>query len=77
MKYLLRFLLLAFFILLGYGYLLKNSGDEMGDKWIGVSILLLALVIMPLFIFHRYKNKNFSDYMYKTDKREEEKSENQ
>ncbi|NHN27179.1 hypothetical protein FIA58_015965 [Flavobacterium jejuense] len=77
MKYILRFLLIAFFGLVGYGYLLKNSENAEGDKWIGLGVLLLSLVLMPLFIFHRYRKKNIKDFVLKNLPKEEEKSENQ
>ena len=77
MKYILRFLLICFFCFLGYGYFLKNSGSAAGDKWIGISVLLLSLIIMPLFIFHRYRKKNIKDFVLKNVSKEEEKTENQ
>lgn len=77
MKYILRLLLLAFFCLVGYGYLLKNAENTEGDKWIGLGVLLLSLVLMPLFIFHRYRKKNIKDFVLKNLPKEEEKSENQ
>lgn len=77
MKYILRLLLAAFFGLVGYGYLLKNGENTEGDKWIGLGVLLLSLVLMPLFIFHRYRKKNIKDFVLKNLPKEEEKSENQ
>lgn len=77
MKYILRLLLLSFFTLVGYGYFLKNSGNSDGDKWIGIGVLILSLVLMPLFIYHRYRNKNIKDYVLKNTNQKKEKSENQ
>lgn len=77
MKYILRFLLITFFGLVGYGYLLKNSENVEGDKWIGLGVLLLSLVLMPLFIFHRYRKKNIKDFVLKNLPKDKEKSENQ
>lgn len=77
MKYILRFLLICFFCLLGYGYFLKNSENQEGDKWIGVSVLLLSLILMPLFIFHRYRKKSIKDFVLKNTQTDQEKSENQ
>lgn len=77
MKYILRFLLISFFCFLGYGYFLKNSGNVEGDKWVGISVLLLSLVLMPLFIFHRYRKKNMKDFVLKNIPKEGEKAENQ
>ena len=77
MKYILRLLLLIVFGFIVFGYYHKNSGSEEGDKWIGIGILILALVLMPLFIYHRYKDKNLNDYMYKIGDEKKEDTENQ
>ena len=37
----------------------------------------MALVLMPVFIYHRYKTKNVKDYMFKSAQKEEENIENQ
>ena len=64
MKYVIRILFLAIIILVSYGYYLKNSGDHpTGDKWVGIGILGASFVLMPIFIYHRWKNKKVKDYM--------------
>jgi len=63
MKHVLRFLLIAIIVGVGVGYYFKNTGDSpTGDKIIGISILALSFILMPLFIYHRYKNKDLSGY---------------
>ncbi|NER18980.1 hypothetical protein [Spongiivirga citrea] len=63
MKHILRFLLIVIIIGVAVGYYFKNSGDSpTGDKIIGISILALSFILMPLFIYHRYKNKDLSGY---------------
>ena len=64
MKWIIRILLIAVIGLVGYGYSVKSYESTEGDKWIGTGILILALVLMPLFIYHRYKNKNINDYRF-------------
>ena len=34
-----------------------------GDKWVGIAILTASFILMPLFIYHRWKNKKVKDYM--------------
>lgn len=64
MKYILSVLLIVVSSLIGYGYMLKNSGDHInGDKWVGVGILTGAFVLMPVFIYHRWKDRKVKDYM--------------
>lgn len=64
MKYVLKILLLLIIILVGFGYYLKNAGNHVeGDKWVGIGILIASFILMPLFIYHRWKNKKVKDYM--------------
>ncbi len=61
-----RFVLTTLLILviggMSYGYYLKESGDFNGEILIGVGVLVIAFIIMPLFIFHRYKKKDMSSF---------------
>jgi len=64
--------------MLGYGFYIKSTGDANGEIIIGLGVLMIAFVLMPLFIYHRYKNKDLSsfelkDFMQKV-KEEEEKN---
>jgi uncharacterized membrane protein YdjX (TVP38/TMEM64 family) len=77
MKYIIRIILATIIGLIGYGYYLKNANTAEGDKWIGIGVLLIAFVLMPLFIYHRYKNKNVKDYLMSNFTQEKEKTENQ
>ena len=77
MKYIIRIVLAAIIGLIGYGYYLKNTTINEGDKWIGIGVLLIAFVLMPLFIYHRYKNKNVKDYLMSNFTEDKEKTENQ
>ncbi|MGV8945182.1 MAG: hypothetical protein ACOH1N_02020 [Lutibacter sp.] len=78
MKFVILFILILFIGMLGSGYYLKSSGDTNGDIVIGIGVLIVAFVLMPLFIFHRYKNKNIRDFTFdkfKKDLEERSKSE--
>ncbi|MFA5298802.1 MAG: hypothetical protein WC389_11410 [Lutibacter sp.] len=78
MKFLIIFILILFLGMLGTGYYLKNSGDANGDIVIGIGVLIVAFILMPLFIYHRYKNKNIRDFTFdkfKKDLEERSKSE--
>lgn len=77
MKYIIRIILVTIIGFIGYGYYLKNTGITDGDKWVGIGVLLIAFVLMPLFIYHRYKNKNVKDYLMSNFTQEKEKTENQ
>lgn len=65
MKFVLSTILVLIIASLGYGFYLKNTGDANGEIVIGVSVLIIAFILMPLFIFHRYKNKDLSNFNIK------------
>ena len=64
MKFVLSTILIFVLGMLTYGFYIKNSGDVQGEIIIGISVLIVAFVLMPLFIYHRYKNKNLSDFKF-------------
>lgn len=75
MKFVLIFLLIIITGTLSYGFYIKNIGDTNGEIIIGISVLAVAFIFMPLFIYHRYKNKNMKDFTFEKFKKElEEKS---
>jgi len=78
MKYVIIFVLVLTLGMLATGFYLKNAGDANGDIIIGLGVLMVAFVLMPLFIYHRYKNKKISDFTFekfKKDLEERSKSE--
>jgi high-affinity Fe2+/Pb2+ permease len=64
MKFVLNAILILVLGMLVYGFFIKNSGDINGEKIIGIGVLAIAFVFMPLFIYHRYKNKNIKDFTF-------------
>jgi len=64
MKYIIRMLFILVVLLVGIGYYFKNTGDHpRGDTFVGIGILGASFILMPVFIYHRWKNKNVKDYM--------------
>ena len=63
MKYIIKFLLFISFIGLCLGFYIKSENTVSGDYLIGLSLILLMFIIMPLFIYNRWKNKDIKDYM--------------
>jgi len=77
MKIILRLLLLAVLTLIGYGYYLNLGESGTGEKFIGIGVVLFAFILMPLFIYVRYKGKDLRNYSLKDfsnppDKKEED-----
>ncbi len=62
--------------LISFGYFQKNNGLN-GDKWIGIGVLLTAFVLIPLFLYFRFKNKEVRDRMLNFDLKKDKTSENQ
>lgn len=68
MKHIIRLLFVLFAILIAIGYYFKNSGNHpTGDTLVGIAILLGSFVLMPVFIYHRWKDKKVKDYMLNND----------
>ena len=54
--------------LLVRGYYLKELIEyKEGEKIIGLGVLFGAFIYLPIFLYHRWKNKNISDYMLTDD----------
>ncbi|WP_333694152.1 hypothetical protein [Flavobacterium sp.] len=77
MKNVLRLLFFAALAFVAYGYFIKNTRGTEGDKWVGIGVLIIALVWMPLFLWHRYKNKKLTDFVLKNNNKTTENTENQ
>lgn len=65
MKAVLTSILLIALGFVGYGYYFNTEKLAEGEKFIGIGVLIFAFILMPLFIYHRYKNKNLRDYSFK------------
>ncbi|PKP09217.1 MAG: hypothetical protein CVU08_14545 [Bacteroidetes bacterium HGW-Bacteroidetes-3] len=64
MKFVIIFILILTLGMLCSGFYLKNSGNANGEIVIGLGVLMVAFILMPLFIYHRYKNKNIKDFTF-------------
>ncbi|XCF06988.1 hypothetical protein ABI125_03795 [Tamlana crocina] len=60
MKYLIIILTIAVFTSIILGFTLDVDYSE---KLIGFGVAGLFLVVFPLFIYHRWKDRNLKDYM--------------
>lgn len=63
MKYFYTILSLAIVIGLIIGHYIKGDDVALGNLIIGLSISSLFFVLMPVFIYQRWKNKDVKDYM--------------
>lgn len=67
MKYFLSILFISIISGLGVGHYIKPNDPSTGNLIIGLSISALFFVLMPVFIYHRWKNKDIKDYMLTKD----------
>lgn len=65
MKIVLRLLLLTVLGLIGYGYYLNLEASGTGEIFIGFGVVLFAFILMPLFIYSRYREKDLRNYSFK------------
>ena len=45
------------------GFYIKSDDPETGNLLIGLSLVLGFFIVMPLFLYHRWKNRSVKDYM--------------
>ncbi len=57
--------ILAIIILIAVGtgfYFRMNDKMILGDRIIGIAVLASAFILMPIFLYVRWKDKNLKDY---------------
>lgn len=62
MKTILRIILVINLIFVGFGFYTNFNNEGEGEKFIGIGVLMFAFVLMPLFIYHRYKGRDLTQY---------------
>lgn len=45
------------------GFYIKSSDPKTGDLLIGLSVAFCFFILMPLFIYHRWKGKDMKKYL--------------
>lgn len=63
MKYFLSIILIGAIVATCCGFYIKPENPTTGNFLIGISMVSIFFVCMPLFVYHRWKNKNVKDYM--------------
>ncbi len=62
MKIVLRIVLLIVVVLIGFGAYTNKLAESEGEIFIGIGVIILAFILMPLFIYHRYNGRDLSRY---------------
>ncbi|PHR13907.1 MAG: hypothetical protein COA40_05225 [Aequorivita sp.] len=63
MKYIISILFIAVLIGLGAGFYLKTEDEATGNLIIGLTLMVGFFILMPLFIYHRWRKRNVKEYM--------------
>ena len=63
MKYFLYIIFILIVVSVSLGLFIRSSGNPLAEKLIGGGIAGLFFLWMPLFIYHRWKNRSIQDYM--------------
>ncbi|MBC9794901.1 hypothetical protein [Sinomicrobium weinanense] len=78
MKILIRILFFAILAALGTGYyFIWAEQPQTGHLIIGATVVVMAFVLMPLFLIHRYKGKNLRNFTLFKEQKEDKNAENQ
>lgn len=63
MKWFMKILGISILIAIGVGFYFRLTGDILtGDRIIGISVLVSAFILMPVFLYVRWKGKRLKDY---------------
>lgn len=58
-----KILVIAILIAVGVGFYFRLTGNDMtGDRIIGISVLVSSFILMPIFLYVRWKGKRLKDY---------------
>lgn len=71
MKLVLKLLFALFICWIAIGIYLLNTENPTGKLVMGLCVCYWAFVLMPVFIFHRYKNGKYKKYVINADREEE------
>ena len=64
MKYIIiAFLIIALGLIIT-GFYLKSISHFRGDAIVGLGVLTISFLVMPLFIYHRYRKKKMSSFKF-------------
>jgi predicted tellurium resistance membrane protein TerC len=63
MKSLLKILFIVFIVWIGVGIYLVNTEHEKAQIVMGLAVLYFSFIVMPIFIYHRYKNGKYKKYV--------------
>lgn len=66
MKIALKFLFVIFLIWMIIGIYLLNIEHAKAPIVMGLGVMYMAFILMPIFIYHRYKNGKYKKYIMRS-----------
>lgn len=63
MKIVLKVLFIIFLIWMVVGIYLLNTNHEKSQIVMGLGVLYMSFILMPIFIYHRYKDGKYKKYI--------------
>lgn len=63
MKYFIIILFISIVISISIGFYIEADDEATGKLIIGLSLMAGFFILMPAFIYHRWKNRSVKDYM--------------
>lgn len=67
MKIAIPFFFVLSVVLVVLGFYFNHKAIPKGDVLIGLGVVCGFFITMPLFLYHRWKNKDVSEYMFTKD----------
>jgi uncharacterized membrane protein (DUF485 family) len=71
MKTLIKILFVIFLIWMATGIYLLNTQHEKAQIVMGLGVLYMSFILMPIFIYHRYKDGKYKKYVIQNEKDKE------
>ena len=71
MKTLIKILFVIFLIWMATGIYLLNTQHEKAQIVMGLGVLYMSFILMPIFIYHRYKDGKYKKYVIQNEKNKE------
>ncbi len=68
MKLAIQLILVLNIIIFVIGFYLLNQEHPKGNVVVGIGVLAFSFILMPLFLYHRYRRKKLKDYMLDKEK---------
>lgn len=71
MKTLVKILFIIFLIWMAIGAYLLNTEHPKAQIVMGLGVFFMAFILMPVFIYYRYRDGKYKKYIINNDKKEE------